>query len=330
MQNKEKDVIYCGVREGRIDTAQPLVISENIDLFAHWIEERYKVHLRKEAGKPQPWTEDPIIANYRFTNVRREQDRQTKYLIDNIVNNSELTIRDKVINIILFRYWNVWQTMKDFGGPWTRKELMTSAPYDHATDIYNSFMAKTRKHGFFTGAFLTSGARIGVKTAFNTDNAATGAFFLAQFAIKNRIPERVIKAADQKESYEVFKELPGVANFLGYQMWVDCTYIPDFPFSENEFTVAGPGCKNGLRRLFKSTDGMTPEECVFWLRDNLPILEPDLRPMDFMADLPEEDRFLSVMSLENCLCEFSKYHRAYIDQGRPKQKYTPYTGEEDG
>lgn len=324
MQNKARDVAYCGVQKKKIKKAAPLLYTDNIELFAHWIEERYKVHLKKEAGAERPWTDDKIIANYRFTNVRREQDRQTKYLIENIVKNDDLDIRDKVINIILFRYWNVWDTMKLFGGPWTRKEIMSSKMLDHANEIYDHIRLTTNKHNFFTSAFLTSGAKIGVRKAFDTDNAVVGAFYLARYAIKNKIAERVIKAVDQQQSMEVFKELPGVANFLGYQMWVDCTYIPEFPFSENEFTVAGPGCKNGLRRLFKNPDGMTPEECVFWLRDNLCVIAPQLEPMTFMTDLPTRERFLSVMSLENCLCEFSKYHRACINKGRPKQKYVPY------
>lgn len=328
MQNREKDVPYCGVRKEVIKNAKPTLYTENLSLFAHWIDERYKIHLRKEAGEPLPWTEDEILANYRFTNVRREQDRQTKYLIDNIVNNEKLTIRDKVVNIILFRYWNLWSTMRDFGGAWTRQELMTSKPMERATKKYEKLIAENPKHGFFTAAFLTSGAKIGVRKEFNVTNAVTGAFLLAKFAIRNKIPERVIKASNQKESCEVFKELPGVANFLSYQMWVDCTYIPEFPFSENEFTVSGPGCKNGLRRLFRNTDGMTPDECVFWLRDNLLTLEPQLDPTTLMTDIPKKDRFLSVMSLENCLCEFSKYHRAYTDAGRPKQKYVPWGDKE--
>lgn len=320
MQTKERDVPYCGVSKRKIMNADPEVT--NLELFAHWIKERYKAHLRKELGKPRPWTDDEIIANYRFTNVRREQDRQTKYLIDNIVKNERLTIRDKIVNIIMFRYWNVWDTMRDFGGAWTRQEIMSGAPKEFAEKKYIELLRENPRRNFFTSAFLTSGAKIGVRKAFNTKNAVTGAFLLAQYAIKNKIPERVIKAADQKKSYEVFKELPGVADFLGYQMWVDCTYIPEFPFSENEFTVAGPGCKNGLNRIFKDKDGMSYEECVFWLRDHFPH-RVELNLDKLMVDIPREDRFLSVMSLENCLCEFSKYHRAYTHEGRPKQRYVP-------
>lgn len=325
MQNKPKDTKYCGVSEQKIAEKQPILNTESLALFTHWIEERYKIHLRKDAGEPRPWTDDWILNNYRFTNVRREQDRQTKYLIDNIVNNCEFTIEDKIINIIMFRYWNMWETMRDLGGPWRVSKLVDSFDQivDYAEARYNYLIAENPKHGFFTRAFFTSGAKINVKKAYGRDNTVIGCFDLARAAIKENIPGRVLNAPNQEIATQIIKTLPGIANFLGYQMFVDMTYIPEFPFSENEFTVAGPGCKNGLRRLFQSNDGLTSEELVFWLRDNLPKIAPSLQPMVFMTDLPTEERFLSVMSLENCLCEFSKFHRAYFGQGRPKQKYVP-------
>lgn len=324
MQTKTKDVRYCGVSEQKIAESHPQLNTQSLELFAHWISERYQIHLKKEAGEPQPWTNDPILANYRFTNVRREQDRQTKYLIRNIIENSRLRLEDKIINIIMFRYWNMWETMRDLGGPWTIEQLNSDATVAEAEAKYRKFVDVNPKHGFFTRAFFTSGAKIQVRRAFGRDNTVIGCFDLARYAIKYNIPGRVLNAPDQKIATEIIKTMPGIANFLGYQIFVDLTYMPEFPFSENEFTVAGPGCKNGLRRLFMTTDGLNFEECVFWLRDNLPNIAPQLRPMELMTDLPEEDRFLSVMSLENCLCEFSKYHRAYFGQGRPKQKYRPY------
>lgn len=324
MQNKPKDVKYCGVSEQKIAERQPILNTESLCLFTHWISERYKVHLRKEAGEPRPWTDDWILNNYRFTNVRREQDRQTKYLIKNIVENSALSMEDKVINIIMFRYWNMWETMRDLGGPWTISQLTANDDaINYAEAKYKAFIAENPKHGFFTRAFFTSGAKINVKKAYGRDNTVIGCFDLARAAIKENIPGRVINAPTQEVAVAILKTLPGIANFLGYQMFVDLTYIPEYPFSENEYTVAGPGCKNGLRRLFSSNDGLSSEELVFWLRDNLPKVSPELQPMTLMTDLPTEERFLSVMSLENCLCEFSKYHRAYFGAGRPKQKYIP-------
>lgn len=325
MQNKARDIPYCGVRKEKIQTKNPVINNENLDLFVHWIQERYKVHLYKEAKKPQPWTQDWILKDYRFTNVRREQDRQTKYLIDNIVVNNALTLEEKIINIIMFRCWNLWSTMYSFGGPWTVKQLNNDKTINRAT----AYMNKHPDQKYFTSAFMTSGMNRYVKVIYHCSNTVTSIFYLARDVILKNIPKRILKARDPKEVCDILETLPGLAGFLSYQMFVDCTYIPEFPFSENEFTIAGPGCKKGLKILFTEADGLTSEELVFWLRDNLSKLAPKLDLVELMTDLSLEERFLSVMSLENCLCEFSKYYRAYTDQGRPRQKYVPYTEDED-
>ena len=102
---------------------------------------------------------------------------------------------------------------------------------------------------------------------------------------------------------------------MAYQLLIDMTYCPECPISENEFTVAGPGCKAGLKLIFQKKDGMTPEECLFWLRNNWNILmnyyNIEWNPDEIFPDIPVEDRYMNVMSLENCCCELSKYHRAW-------------------
>ena len=49
----------------------------------HWIKERWRVRQAREAGKPKPWTTDPIIQQYRFCNVHREDDAVTRWVTDN-------------------------------------------------------------------------------------------------------------------------------------------------------------------------------------------------------------------------------------------------------
>jgi len=39
----------------------------------------------KEAGGPPPWTIDEILQKYRFCNVRRADDRVSKWLIENVL-----------------------------------------------------------------------------------------------------------------------------------------------------------------------------------------------------------------------------------------------------
>ena len=75
---------------------------------------------------------------------------------------------------------------------------------------------------------------------------------------------------------------------------------------------------------------MSAEELIFWLRDNWEALNQyntqkgnkhTVNPKILMEDLPEDDRRMNVMSLENCMCEFSKYYKTKNGIGRPRQKY---------
>ena len=51
----------------------------------YWVREREEIRRRKEAGLDQAsWTLDPILATYRFCNVRREDDRVTIWVRQHI------------------------------------------------------------------------------------------------------------------------------------------------------------------------------------------------------------------------------------------------------
>lgn len=148
-----------------------------------------------------------------------------------------------------------------------------------------------------------------------------------QYLWEDDIAKKIKACMTQEGVYNLLRGYLGIGDFLAYQMFVDMTYIEEFPFSENEFTAAGPGCKNGLNELFEDKDGMSYEECLFWVRNNL---EQEFIKRGWkwdakklFCDLPEYDRCLNVMSLENCFCELSKYIRAVTGTGRPRKKYVP-------
>jgi len=49
--------------------------------FFSYIAKRADILLRKEAGEPKPWTDDPILQTYKFCNVYRADDRTSCQLI---------------------------------------------------------------------------------------------------------------------------------------------------------------------------------------------------------------------------------------------------------
>ena len=349
MEIKPRDLKYCGVNIDHIKSAHPQIDYRNVVHLLDFITERYKIHLKKDVYQQEaPWTTNPILREFKFTNVRREHDRQTRYLIKNISQNSELSLREKILNTVMCRAWNNFDTFHDLGGPWTEEELSDPELKERVRPLYHRLLKKDPKRMWWSSAYIQGGCKMAWKSPglklregefMDTSNKFGDAekdiplrpFHIGVWMSQLDIVDRVLSAKTQEDVFNTIKELRGFSDFLAYQVFVDLTYIEDFPFSENEFTVAGPGCKKGLNYIFLDRDGMTYEECIFWIRDNAEKLfkkckakgltELKWQPEVLFCDLPIQDRQLNVMSLENCFCELSKYIRAVTQTGRPRNKY---------
>lgn len=321
MRTKPRDVPYCGVSRKKIASAHPTINEENLAHLFGFIDERYRIHLRKDNRRlDPPWTDNPILREYRFTNVRREHDRETRWLIDNIVKHRKATYEDKLLNIILFRLFNKHETMELIKAPINFSK--------YKPDRYRARLLSAQPNFvYFTGAFITGGMKRALKWYLDVDEdfMPMRVMYFMDFLNKSTLISDIKAAKTQKDVYDILLTYQGLGPFLAYQIFVDFTYIPEFPFSENEFTIAGPGCKRGLDNIFEDRDGLSYEEALFWLRDNIERL---FKPFGWdawgtMVDLQSHDRTLNVMSLENCMCEISKYIRAYNETGRPRVKYVP-------
>lgn len=314
MKNKIADIPYGGLNAYRINTAKPVFDEEVLEIFKHFVAERYKMHILKDVeGKPFPWTNDQILSMYRFTNVRREQDKNSKYLLGIMKEHGNKFTYDMLCNIMTFRLFNHIDTYK-LVGDWIDFEA-----YDEKK-VRSQLASAPKDHHYYTNAYMTSGTIRGFREMLP---------YKEEFKVMN-IPNIVnifgpvlysaISVAESpQEVIDAFETLRGINDFIAYQLFVDLTFLDDFPWSENEFVLSGPGCSRGLRYLFRDNDGLSDEELLFWLRDNCPVTKEWC--MVNMTDLPEYDRCMNVMSLENCMCELSKYMRAYYDTGRPRRLY---------
>lgn len=329
MKNKSGDIPYCGVDKDKIQKFSiECINTENLDLFLYYIRERYKIHLRKDLnGTHQPYTKDSVMQYYRFTNVRREHDRNTIWLIDKVCSNSELKYVQKLANIILFRIFNKVSTAELLEIPvrsFIKKDAIEVA--EHVEPLLQDTP--------YTGAYLCSGMKRYMKQYSGSDSNIESVWIIMQDLQEDRsFWKQLCYGKTPQDIVDTLQQIPGISVFMAYQIFIDFTYLDKFPFSENEFTVAGIGAISGLKLLFGGTKrkhGLTPEELIFWLRDNWNELNQyniqhggkyTLNPQILFLDLPEEDRVMNVMSIENCLCEFFKYHKALTGTGRPRQKY---------
>lgn len=353
MKTKPADMLYCGVRKSKIKKANPTLDEKNTAHLMNFIVERYRIHVRKDIlGESRPWTKDTVLDKYKFTNVFREDDRVSRALIELVSTNDELTLEEKVLNTFLLRSWNNPNTFTDFGGPWTAKEIYNGLSLkEKVRPVYKKLLKHDPERKWWSSAYNQGGTKYawkfpdgeGFSRAPSEEEGKEfqdyepdiplRVFHIGPWLKEKKIFKRLINAKDQKEVYDTIREIRGFASFLAYQVFVDLTYIPEFPFSENEFTIAGPGCKRGLDEIFTDYDGMTHEEALFFLRDNIDEYFRALEAGDYAKYSwnPEKlfkhrdpgDRYLNVMCLENCFCELSKYIKAVNGTGRPRNTYKP-------
>jgi len=55
------------------------------DGYLYFVYERELIRQKKAAGLPAPWTRDLTLMQYRFTNIRRRDDRMSKWFIENLI-----------------------------------------------------------------------------------------------------------------------------------------------------------------------------------------------------------------------------------------------------
>ena len=59
-----------------------MIVPHELDILVYWMIERDRIRTAKEAGKPKPWTTDPLLRDYRWCNVRRMDDRVSVWLAE--------------------------------------------------------------------------------------------------------------------------------------------------------------------------------------------------------------------------------------------------------
>ena len=75
---------------------------------------------RRLRGEPEPWTDDPVLASFRFTNTFRAADRVSQYLIRNVIYRGPGEPDEVLFRILLFKFFNkveTWELLERELGP---------------------------------------------------------------------------------------------------------------------------------------------------------------------------------------------------------------------
>lgn len=270
------------------------VNSKYLPDFLYWIQERELIRTRRERGDPPPWTKDRIMAETRFCNVRREDDKVTTWIRTHwrepFAHHENLAFA-----MCLARVVNWPATLEYLGFP----KKWSPQAFEHALDA-----RQARGEKIWTGAYMVTGG------------------YSAGGETKQKIMARVLSEAFQNAAkvrkgqplsvaHNTISQTRGLGSFLGAQVVADLKYTPLLSDAVDwwEFCAPGPGSLMGLNFLHGR--------------------EPKSAHVDFVAEVNEIRLWLeknvgiklTAHDVQNCLCEFSKYVRIKYMGGRAKNGY---------
>jgi hypothetical protein len=298
----------------------PVPRREAYDLYWYFASERQRAFERRVAGEPGPWTDDPILQQYKFCNVFRAADRVSQYLLRKVAYHTEnCSPEDRIFQIVAFRTFS--RT-----GTWNRlQHLIGRTPTidDLASGAFRAALEDIRAQagGLYTGAFILCATdAYGQRLKHRNHVELFRHMFLGE-----GLGERVLGATSLREVYGLLHEFPLMGDFMSYQTAIDLNYSALVDYNEDDFTQPGPGAVRGIKKCFHSLGGYSPHEIVQYMVDNQ---EAEFERLG----LPFNGlwgRRLHAIDCQGLFCETDKYCRVALPEltsgrVRIKSKFTPH------
>ncbi len=299
----------------------PATVSEVYESYWRFAAERQAVFFRRLNGEPPPWTENRVLASYKFTNAYRASDRVSQYLIRRVIYRDDLPASpDEVFfRIMLFKFFNkieTWELLEQELGPITFG--------DYSYDAYDSALSKARQSGstIYSAAYIMPpGGNAFGRTAKHQNH-----LLLLDRMMADRLADRLTGTKTMQDGYELIRSYPTIGDFLAYQFITDINYSELTDFSEMEFVVPGPGARDGLHKCFIDRNGLSEPDLIRKMAE-LQDSEFERLGLDFQSLW---GRPLQLIDCQNLFCEVSKYARVAhpsvsgrTGRSRIKQKFVP-------
>jgi len=291
------------------------------DSYWRFAAERQSVYLRRLKGDAAPWTHNPILQTFRFTNPFRAADRVSQYLISQVQYRADRSQAPAEVffRTLLFKLFNkieTWERLERKLGPLSWQSADLSA----IDSILNDAIGRGQR--IYSAAYIMPAPRLG------HERKHTNHLSLLRMMMDDGLPASIERAPSLRAIYELLKPYPGLGPFLAFQYAIDLNYSSFLDFEESEFVVAGPGALDGIAKCFSSVDKRSAEEVIHEMADR--------QEREFgRLGLTFEGLFgrpLQPIDCQNLFCEISKYARVahprvqgISNRTRIKQCYRPST-----
>lgn len=273
------------------------------ELYWKFAANRQQAFERRIAGANWPWSDDPILQEYKFCNVFRASDRVSQYMIRNVCYHEESCApEDRLFQIIAFRTFSkieTWRKVHDFLGHYPTLDDLADGSFTEALEH-----AKRTNGGLYTGAFILCASDAYGKSLKHLNHVE---LFRHMF-LQDKLGKRILDARTLREIYDLLHEYPLMGDFMSYQTAIDINYSDLVDFNENDFTQPGPGAVRGIKKCFEDSGGYSPNEVILWMVDNQ---ESEFRRLG-LEFRGLWGRPLHAIDCQGLFCETDKYCRVAV------------------
>lgn len=297
----------------------PVPRSYVFDEYWRLAAERQRIFFSRIHGEDPPWTEDRILASYKFCNAYRASDRVSQYLIRDVIYDEarSFTTEDELLRIIFFRLFSkieTWEAVEERVGPLNLQ--------DFDVERLDGCLEELRGEGrsIYTSAFILCANRAyGFKRKHRNHLA-----LLEEMFDGGRLPAEINAARNLASVYESLASYPLIGPFMAYQIAIDINYSEVVDFSEDEFTVPGPGALRGMHKCFEDFGNLSYSELIGYMVERQEA-EFERLEIDFESLF---GRRLHAIDCQNLFCEIDKYSREAFPElksarSRIKARYQP-------
>lgn len=313
--------------------------------FFSYARARHAIYLARQSGQDGPWTDDPILQRYRFCNVFRELDRTTIWFRENVRDRLDRhPMCEALVATILFRTLNRIESgdvmfsqgqlpLTGSGDPIGWAYVTENA---NIGDVEGVLRSALPRGPWVTGSYI-------VKTPDGMDKLR-GALWIVEEARKRAAGTVAALAsagapqASLEALWRALQAFPFIGPFTGYEIVTDMRHqyywrdAPDIMTWAN----AGPGAIRGLNRLhgrelrhpLRQTQACAEMRTLlfragdpdYWVQQKMPIAERTWETAKFSHMGPDWHMW-EMRDVEHTLCEWDKYERARLGEGRPRGTY---------
>jgi len=284
--------------------------------FFDFAKERHKIYLRRyEQNLPPPWTEDPILHKYRFTNVYRELDNVTLWFAKNARHRYEGDHIATMMATVVFRLFNRNITgeaifnQQVFGNTSTFEQFLNDGD---AFAMEGPIRTYCGSGPYCTGAYIVNSP--------NGMSKLRGVLQMIQWVWDRRVEfvDEILTSQTLEHSWEQFRKVAHIADFTSYEFVTDLRWTHLLRNATDVMTWAnpGPGAMRGLNRLHGRPLEKKQQKHLF-VCEMREVLETSRNPENWPNYWPA----LEMRDVEHTLCEMDKYQRALLGQGRPRGVY---------